>query len=107
LNKTGEENNFKSSPIKTEVMAFKGKDPVRSKIVINGNILKQVSHFNCLCCSLSYNDGDVQTKLTRSQAICSTIWRALGKQKRRTTQLTFYKIMAIPSLLHGRECWVL
>jgi hypothetical protein len=31
---------FKISLTKTEVMAFKGKDPVRSKILINGNILK-------------------------------------------------------------------
>jgi hypothetical protein len=40
-------------------MAFKGKDPVRSKIVINGNILKQVSNLNYLDCNLSYSyDGD-------------------------------------------------
>jgi hypothetical protein len=54
-------------------MAFKGKDPVRSKIIINGNILKQVPNFNYLGCSLSYNyDGDAQTKLARFQVMC--VW---------------------------------
>jgi sorting nexin-29 len=40
LNQIVEKYNFKISSTKTEVMAFKGKRPVRSKIIINGNILK-------------------------------------------------------------------
>jgi hypothetical protein len=57
-----------------EVMAFKEKDPVRSKIIINGNILKQISNFNYLGCNLSYNyDGDVQTKLAIFQVMCGRI----------------------------------
>jgi hypothetical protein len=89
-------------------MAFKGKDPVRSKIVTNGNIPKQVSNFNYLGCNLSYNyDGDVQTKQARFQVMCGTIRRVLGKQTRKATQLKFYKTMAIPSLLYGSEGWIL
>jgi hypothetical protein len=31
----------------------------------------------------------------------------LGKQTKKATQLKFYKTMAIPSLLHGSEGWIL
>jgi hypothetical protein len=76
-------------------MAFKGKDPVRSKIIINDNILKQVSNFNYLGWNLSYNyNRDVQAKLARFQVMCGTIWQILGKQTRKATQLKFYKTMA-------------
>jgi hypothetical protein len=70
LNQKAEKCNFKISSAKTEVMTFRGKDPVGSKIVINGNVLKQVSDFNYLGCNLSYNyNGDVQTKLARFQVM--------------------------------------
>jgi hypothetical protein len=87
LNQIAEKYNFKIST-KTEVMTFKGKDPARSKIVINGNILKQVSNSNDLGCNLSCNyDGYVQTKLARFQVMCGMIRRILGKQTRKATQL--------------------
>jgi hypothetical protein len=69
-------------------MAFKGKDPVISKIVINGNILKQVSNSNDLGCNLSCNyDGDLQTKLAIFQVmcVCGMIRRVLGKQTSKAT----------------------
>jgi hypothetical protein len=103
LNQIAGKYNFKIST-KTEVMTFKRKDPVRYKVVINGNILKQVSNFKYLGCNLSCNyDEDVQTKLARFKIMCGTIRRVLGKQTRKATQLKFYKTMAIPSLLYGSE----
>jgi hypothetical protein len=38
----------------TKIMAFVGKDPVRSKICINNQMLEQVNTFNYLGCTLSY-----------------------------------------------------
>ena len=40
--------NFKISKTKTKMMAFHGKFPIRTKIVIDNYILEQVSHFNYL-----------------------------------------------------------
>ena len=35
-------------------MAFKGRDPVRTKIVIDNKIIEQVNMFNCLGNMISY-----------------------------------------------------
>jgi len=35
-------------PARKGPMAFKGRDPVRTKIVIDNNITEQVNVFNCL-----------------------------------------------------------
>jgi hypothetical protein len=39
---------------KTKTMAFRGRDHIRSKIVINNKITEQVNTFNYLGCALSY-----------------------------------------------------
>jgi hypothetical protein len=45
-------------------MAFKGRDPVRNKIVIDNKILEQVSSFNYLGNMISYEkDLDIDNKL--------------------------------------------
>jgi len=49
--------NLKISTDKTKIMAFKGKHPVRSKIEIDGLILRQVKQINYLGCELSL-DGE-------------------------------------------------
>jgi hypothetical protein len=48
LHNISKEYNFKISIKKTKVMVFKGKFPIRTKIVIDNNILEQVSHLNYL-----------------------------------------------------------
>lgn len=99
---------MKISSKKSKTMAFKGKDPVRSKIVVNNEILEQVSHFTYLGCDLTYeNETDIQKKLHRFQHICGTLSRTLKKRTRKETQLKFYKVMAIPVLLYGSETWTL
>ena len=39
---------------KTKSMVFKGRDPVRTKIVIDNKIIEQVKLFNCLGNTISY-----------------------------------------------------
>jgi hypothetical protein len=41
-------NNLKISTKKTKVMALKGKSPGRAKIIIDNNILREISHFSYL-----------------------------------------------------------
>jgi len=48
---------------KTKSMAFKGRDPVRTKIVIDNKIIEQVNLFNCLGNMISYGEGmDIDNK---------------------------------------------
>jgi hypothetical protein len=50
-------------------MAFKGKFPIRTKIVIDNNILEQVSHFNYLGNEITYmQEKDIHNKLNKFQA---------------------------------------
>jgi hypothetical protein len=37
--------------------------------------------------------------------MCSAIRRRLNKKTRKDTQMTFYKIMAVPTFTHGSEIW--
>jgi hypothetical protein len=43
---------------KDEVLGFVGTDHLRTKVVINDEILEQVNHFTCLGCSISYQASD-------------------------------------------------
>jgi hypothetical protein len=57
-------------------MAFKGRDPVRSKIVININIIEQINTFIYLGCCISYqNEKDVAVKISKSLQITRIINR--------------------------------
>lgn len=100
--------NLLISNTKTKVMAFIGKQPIRSKIIINNAAIEQVSHFNYLGCEVSYNkDNDVIQKLYKFQYMCGTISRTLKNKTRVDTQLKFYKTMAVPMLMYGSENWAL
>jgi len=47
-----------------KTMAFKGRDPVRSKAVINNNNIAQTSISNYLGCSISYqNENNITVKI--------------------------------------------
>ena len=51
---------------KIKWMAFKGRDPVRTKIVIDNKIIEQVNLFNCLGNVISYEgELDIDSKLNR------------------------------------------
>jgi hypothetical protein len=87
---------------------LRGKDPIRIKIVINERILEQVSNCNYLGYNMGLNrEMDTNVKLQRFQQICGTIQRTFAGKVRKVTLLRFYKIMAIPTLMCGSECWTL
>ncbi|XP_039280957.1 uncharacterized protein LOC120350635 [Nilaparvata lugens] len=92
---------------KSKVMAFKGKWPVRSKIVLENQILEQVKCFNYLACRISFDrEDDVSEKLTKFSAVCGAIRRTIGKKTRQATQMKFYRLMAVPIIAYGSEAWV-
>ena len=63
-----------------------------------------MSQFQYLGCNITYQfDDAIQIKINRFQAICGTINRTLGRKTRKETQMKFYKVMAIPTLLYGSE----
>ena len=59
-------------------MAFKGKETVRTKIVINSKIIEKEQHFTYLRCDTTFNyDNNTQNKLHTLQHICDTLIRTL------------------------------
>jgi DNA modification methylase len=79
-------------------MAMKGKMNVRTKIVINNNILEQVNSFNYLGCIITvYNNTDLEIKRNRFNQMCSTI-RTMNNKTRKETQINFYTAMAVSTL---------
>lgn len=99
---------FKVSIEKTKTMAFKGKYPVRTKIVIEGKILEQVKHFKYLGCYVSYEkEIDLDEKLNRFRSICGTIHRNLKNKTRKETRVKFFNTVAIPVLMYGNEIRVM
>jgi hypothetical protein len=59
-------------------MVFKGRDPLRSKILINNNIVEQINTFSCLgCCIAHQNEKDVAVKISKSLQVMGNINRTL------------------------------
>ena len=64
-------------------MAFKGKYPVKTKIVINNSTLEEVSHFKYLGCAVSYeSEYDIREKINIFRNICGTVHRNLSNETR-------------------------
>jgi len=63
-------------------MAFNGRDPVRSKIVINNNIIEQINTFSYPGYSVSYqNEKYITIKITKFLQITGIIKRTLKPLK--------------------------
>jgi hypothetical protein len=73
--------NLKISINKTKTMAFKGKYPVRTKIIIEDKTLKQVNHFRYLGYDVTFlEETDTDAKIKKIQNICGTIRRTLKEK---------------------------
>jgi hypothetical protein len=67
---------------KTKTMTFRGRDPIRSKIVINNKIIEQVNTFNYLGCLLSYEtEKDITSKFSKFLQITGIINQFLKPSK--------------------------
>ena len=94
---------------KTKTMAFKGLEPLRSKIVINNQIIEQVNIFNYLGSNISYEgEKDINNKLNNFTKITGVINNVFKpKTTLRKTRIKLYNTLALPTLLYGSESWTI
>lgn len=71
-------------------------------------LIEQVPHLRFSVVEIIYGfDTHVDYKLNKFQFICGTIKRNLMNETNRETQLKFFKVMAVPTVLCGAEKWVI
>ena len=79
-------------------MVFKGKFPIRCKVVVEDEVLEQVSHFDFLGCDIGCEHDDKNKSVKKYQMMCGKMQRTLRNKTRNDTKMKFYKLMAIPVL---------
>ena len=90
-------------------LAFKGRDPVRTKIVIDNKIIEQVNSFNCLGIMKSYEkELDIDNKLHNYLKITGVVNNVFRPQKTlKKTRIKLCNTLALPVLLYGSETWTI
>jgi len=90
-------------------MAFKGQDPVRTKVVIDNTITEQVNLFNYLGNMISYEEElDIDNKLNnflKITGILNNVFRP--KKTHKKTRIKLYNTLVLPVLLYGSETWTI
>jgi len=90
-------------------MAFKGRDPVRTKILIDNKIIEQVKMFNCLGNMISFEkELDIDNKLHNYLKITGILNNMFRPQETlKKTRIKLYNTLALPVFLYGRENWTI
>jgi len=93
---------------KTKSMAFKGWDPVRTKIVIDNKII-EVNSFNYLGNMISYEkELGIDNKLHNYLKITGILNNVVRTQKTlKKTRIKLYNTLALPVLLYGSKTWTI
>jgi hypothetical protein len=90
---------------KTKLVAFKGRDPVRSKIVIDNKIIEQVNSFKYLGTLITYEKKvDIDNILNEYLKITGIIKNMFRPQK---TRIKLYNTLDLPAVLYGSENWTI
>jgi hypothetical protein len=94
---------------KAKSIAFKGQDPIRSKIVIDNKIIQKVNSFNYLGNLISYeNEMDIDNKLNNYLTITGILNNVFRPKKPlKKTKIKLYNTLALPTLLYGSENWTI
>ena len=79
----------------------------RLQIVINVNIIEQVTDFKYLGYCISEYKSDLGNKLQTYNKINGATQRHFGKQMNKETKLRIHNITAKAALKFGSETWVL
>jgi len=95
------------SSTKTKSMAMCGNHIQRVKIVVNDNVIEQVTDFKYLGYRISEYKIDLEDKLQTYNKINGAIRRHFGKQINKETNLRIHNITAKAALKFGSEAWVL
>jgi len=77
------------------------------KIVINDNIIEQVTDFKYFGYRMSEYKSDLEDKLQTYNKIIGAIRRHFGKQTNKETKLIIHNITAKAALKFGSEAWIL
>ena len=88
-------------------MAMCGNYIQRVKIVINNNIIEQVTDFKYLGYCISEYKSDLEDKLQTYNKINGAMRRKFGKQMNKETKLRIHNITAKAALKFGSGAWVL
>ena len=86
---------------------MRGNHIQKVKIVINDNIIEQVTYFKYLGYCTSEYKSDLEDKLQTYNKINGAIRRHFGKQMNKETKLRIQNITAKTALKFGSEAWVL
>ena len=89
-------------------MAFKGRDPVRTKTVIDNKIIEEVNLFNYLG-NISYDkELDPDNKLHNYLKITGILNNVFRLQKSfKKKRIKSYNTQVLPVLLYGSEIWTI
>ena len=83
-------------------IAFKGRDPVRTKIVIGNKNIEQVNLFNCLGNMISYEgELDKWNNFLKITGILNNVFRPQKSPKK--TRIKLHNTLALPVWLYGSE----
>jgi hypothetical protein len=109
LNKTASEFSMEINVEKTRVMFFREMEPIRSKICINNETLKQQNTFNYVGYNISYEgEKDLNIKaanFVKALGIINQIFKPLLVS--RHTRIRIYKTLARPVLSYGSKAWTI
>jgi len=90
-------------------MAFKVRDPVRTKVVIDNKIREQVNLFNYLGNMISYEgELDIDNKLNNFLKITGILNKVFRPEEAlKKTIIKLYNTLALLVLLYGSETWTI
>ena len=90
-------------------MAFKVRDPVRTKVVIDNKIREQVNLFNYLGNMISYEgELDIDNKLNNFLKITGILNKVFRPEEAlKKTRIKLYNTIALLVLLYGSETWTI
>jgi len=89
---------------KTKVYGFVGADQLTTKIIVNDETPEQVSQFNYLGCSISYQfSNDVEYKLAKFLQLKCTIRRTRFRKVRTETISKIYNTLVLPTFYMGQK----
>jgi hypothetical protein len=109
LNNIASEFSMEINAEKTRVMAFRGMEPIRSKICFNNKTLKQQNTFNYLGYNISYEgEKDLNIKAANFVKVLGIINQIFKPSLvSRHTIIRIYKTLARPVLSCGSEAWTI
>ena len=92
--------------LRLTVLAFKGRGPVRTKIVIDNKTTEQINLFNYLGNMTSYKkELDIDNKLRNYLKITCFLNNVFLPQKTLNKTIKLYNTLALTVLLYGSETW--